>query len=98
VPRFGDVKLLSIPTRIETVCSDARRDKSDLDERVAIYQEDAIRMHVGHIEDLAVRGETDVLRHAPFESLRKPMTRRLTKSIFTRPPSYSQVVISMGLL
>ena len=41
-------------------------DEADLDELVTIDEEHAIRLHVGHKENLAVGRDTDVLGHAAF--------------------------------
>src|SRR5271166_239611 len=61
---IGDVQLGRISAGIQTMRSHARVNKPDLFERTSVDQEDAIGHHVGHVEDLAIGRNADVLRHA----------------------------------
>src|SRR5262249_44695970 len=64
-----DVELRAVAARIEAVRADARLDESDLPERLAVDHEDAVGMHGGDEEALAVGRDADVLRHTALREL-----------------------------
>src|SRR5215831_12478624 len=64
-----DIKQLAVAARIEAMRADARRYEADLLEGVAIDQEHAVGVHICNVEDFAVGGDADVLRHAALRQL-----------------------------
>ena len=73
---IGDVELARVAARVEPVRADAGGDEPDFLERVAIHYEYAVGVHVGDVEDSAVRRDPNVLRHAGWR-LRAPSCDRL---------------------
>src|SRR3989344_1289909 len=65
----GGVQLFAITARIKPVRPDTSRDETDFSKGVAVNQEYAVGVHVGDVEDLAVRGDADVLGHAALREL-----------------------------
>src|SRR6266700_4171542 len=68
----GDVELGPVPARIEAVRAFASLDEIDLLEGLAVDHEAPVGPHIGHEEDLAVRGHADVLGHAAPGQLEIP--------------------------
>src|SRR5262249_40385643 len=60
----GHVELRSIAAGIEPVGADARLDEADLLEGVAVDHIDAAALELGHVENLAVGADADILRNA----------------------------------
>ena len=74
--------------------ANAGRYKSNLGERIAIYQEHTVGHHVSHIEHLAI-GREGMSPGIPLvERFKTPNTFGTSVSIFTREPSNSQVKIA----
>src|SRR5437016_8107116 len=59
-----DVQLRAVAAGIQAVRADPGLDESGLLESRAVDHENAVGMHVGDEEDLAVGRDADVLRHA----------------------------------
>src|SRR5262249_59484616 len=64
-----DVELRAVTARIETVCPDTGVEEDRLDEGGAIDEEHATGPHVRDEEGLAVRRDSNVLRHASLGQL-----------------------------
>src|SRR5689334_21268573 len=64
-----DVQVLAVAARIQAVRPHAGIDEADLLERVALDHEDAVGVHVGDEEHLAVRRDADVLGHSSLGEL-----------------------------
>ena len=52
---IGDVQLLRVSADGQSMRADPGGNESDLDKALAVDQEDAVRHHVGDVEDSAVR-------------------------------------------
>src|SRR5215472_13123139 len=63
---IGDVELLAVAARVETVRADAGRNEIGLNKAVTVYDIDAVGVHIGNVEAAAVGRNADVLRHTPL--------------------------------